>query len=76
MGRLTMIAAAGADPSDERSQTLLNALAAMRSSMEILRDTPDITPDQRTMFAGIALTEEARVERLLHELMAERGTQS
>lgn len=51
------------------SQTLLNALAAMRSSMEVLRDTPDISEQDRVRFARNALSEEARAERILKDMI-------
>ncbi|MEM9059130.1 MAG: hypothetical protein AAGD13_01600 [Pseudomonadota bacterium] len=64
------------DAADERTQTVLNALAAIRCSMEILRDTADISSDERIMFAEMALAEEARVESLFLAMMADRETES
>lgn len=49
---------------------LIPALSSIRSSAEILRDTPDIDPDERRRFAEIVLAEEARLERLVAEMSA------
>lgn len=54
-------------------QPLLNALSAMRSAMEVLRDVPELSKRDRIRFADMALTEEARVERMLNELLNRRA---
>lgn len=44
---------------------VLSSLTALRSSAEILRDNPEIDPDQRRRLVDIVLAEEARLERLV-----------
>lgn len=64
----------GAERPDRRdaplSQSLLNALAAMRASMEVLRDAPDISAEDRARFLRAALHEEARVESLVRKVLS------
>ncbi len=52
------------------AEILIPALASIRSSAEILRDTPDIDPAERRRFAEIVLAEEARLEKLVAEMSA------
>lgn len=49
----------------ERATPLRSPLMAIRSSAEILRDNPDLTPAQRARFVEILLAEEQRLERLI-----------
>ncbi|MEL6476310.1 MAG: hypothetical protein AAFR17_03210 [Pseudomonadota bacterium] len=50
---------------DALREEMLSALTAIRSSAEVLRDHPCITPGERSRFLGIVLDEEKRMERLL-----------
>ncbi|MEM9735014.1 MAG: hypothetical protein AAF908_00215 [Pseudomonadota bacterium] len=51
------------------SEDILNALTAIRSSAEVLRDFPEIDPRQQRRFVEIVLAEEARLEALMPGLM-------
>lgn len=42
-----------------------NALSALRASAELLRDNPEIEPEQRRRLVDIVLTEEARLEPMV-----------
>jgi nitrogen-specific signal transduction histidine kinase len=53
---------------------LANALAAIRCAAEILRDTPDLAPDDRRRFAAVVLEGEYRLETLLPRLARRSGT--
>ncbi|MEX2518921.1 MAG: histidine kinase dimerization/phospho-acceptor domain-containing protein [Paracoccaceae bacterium] len=48
-----------------RTHDVLNSLSALRASAEVLRDNPEIEPDQRRRLLDIVLSEEARLERLV-----------
>jgi hypothetical protein len=50
------------------AECLIPALSSIRSSAEILRDTPDIDAADRRRFAEIVLAEEARLEALVAEM--------
>ena len=54
-------------------QHLANALAGLRSSLEILRDNPEISESERVRFARAALRDEARIEFILADLMNGKG---
>ncbi len=49
----------------EQATPLRSPLMAIRSSAEILRDNPDLTPAQRARFVAILIAEEQRLERLI-----------
>lgn len=52
-------------PAAEQAEPVANSLAAIRSAVEILRDTPDLDPCERNRFIEIVLREERRLEALL-----------
>ncbi|MEM0989411.1 MAG: histidine kinase dimerization/phospho-acceptor domain-containing protein [Pseudomonadota bacterium] len=54
------------DISSTADAEIRNALAAMRSAAELLRDVGDLGPDDRRRFAGIVIEEGRRVEALLN----------
>lgn len=58
-------ALAGRRPTADRpAEASLNALAALRSSAEILRDNPDLDRAQRGRLVDIVLAEEAKLEAI------------
>lgn len=50
------------------AERFANGLAAIRSSAEILRDTPDLAEAERARFVAIVLEEERRLARALDAL--------
>ena len=52
-------------PMVDQIEPAANALAAIRSAVEILRDTPDLDARERQCFTEIILCEERRLEALL-----------
>lgn len=54
----------------------MNALAALRSSAEILRDNPDLDRAQRSRLVDVVLTEEAKLEALAAKMFRRGGTPS
>ena len=59
-------------PSPDQIEPAANALAAIRSAVEILRDTPDLDARERRRFAEIILHEEGRLEALLDDWRGRR----
>lgn len=53
------------------ADSLIPALSSIRSSAEILRDTPDIGAAERRRFAEIVLAEEARLEAMVKKFAGE-----
>lgn len=53
---------------------LTNQLAAIRSAAEILRDVPELGPDDRRHFAAVVLEGERHLETLLPRLTRRRRT--
>jgi len=47
---------------------LANQLASIRSAAEILRDVPELAPDERRRFAAVVLEGEQNLETLLPRL--------
>lgn len=58
----------------EAATPLRSPLMAIRSSAEILRDNPDLTPAQRARFVEILLAEEQRLERMIALAFGGGGT--
>lgn len=52
-------------PPADQVEPAANALAAIRSAVEILRDTPDLDARERRRFTEIILCEETRLESML-----------
>ena len=52
-------------PVERPDEPVANALAAIRSAAEVIRDTPDLDVRDRKRFADMVLSEEARLETLL-----------
>ena len=60
---------ADAQPAEQTTaERFANGLAAIRSSAEILRDTPDLAATERARFVAIVLEEERRLARALDSL--------
>ena len=53
---------------DSEAEASINALAALRSSAEILRDNPDLDHAQRGRLVDIVLSEEAKLEAMVAKL--------
>lgn len=62
---------------EEIEHELRTPLASIRSLSEIMRDYPDLTPEQRQRFLDVVLVENERlartVERLLGSAALQRG---
>ncbi len=58
---------------EQPRERLLNAVTAIRSSLEVLRDAPDISEEDRARFVKSALHEEARLERMINEVFRTRA---
>ena len=52
-------------PKERPDEPVANALAAIRSAAELMRDNPDLDASDRTRFVNMVLREEARLETML-----------
>jgi hypothetical protein len=59
--------------SEHIAEKFANSLAAIRSSAEHLRDSPDLSKVEHDRFVRIVLDEEIRLERMLDDLRATPG---
>ena len=57
---------------DVSAHRVLSALTAIRASAEVLRDYPDLRPEERRRFAETVVAEQRRLEQMVGGMLASR----